>query len=170
MRKLNCHSIQKRINSLCEFLNETYSVNYGGCCFLAFLIARHLDKLGLKYNLVIYDYYIKDQTQIKHEVTSCHRNKGFKNSVTGDYACDHYCLQLRGAGILNGCDYRYSSNYYRYSIPDISYKNIRWIYRNSSWNDYYEVRHNKTIKNIVNKFFKEYEKISRHKVMYLPSM
>ena len=157
MRKLNCHSLLRNLNSLCKFLDETYSVNLGGCCFLASLIARHLDKLNIKYDLVIYDNYAKDRVCIEHEVISCRKNKGLNNSVTGYYSCNHYCLQIRGAGIINGDDCK---SEHRYSIPDVSYKNIRWIYKNSSWNDCYEVQHNKTIKNIVKEFFKEYEKIS----------
>lgn len=158
MRKLNCHSLAKSLNSLCKFLHETYSVNFGGCCFLAYLIAQHFDRLGLDYDLVIYDESYKDRVSIEHEVISRHRNKGAFHSVTGYHSCNHYCLQLRGAGVINGDDE--DEEEHCYTIPDVTYKNIRWIYRNSEWNDCYEVRHNKTIKNIVKEFFKEYEKIS----------
>lgn len=157
MRKLNCHSLRKNLNSLCKFLNETYHVNYGGCCFLASLIARHLDNLHIKYDLVIYDSYAKDRLRIENEVITCRKNKGLKSSVTGNYSCNHYCIQLRGAGVINDDDY---SEEHRYTIPDVSFKNIRWIYRNGIWNDRYKVQHNETIKNIVKEFFKEYEKIS----------
>lgn len=166
MRKLNCHSLVRSLNSLCKFLHDTYSVNYGGCCFLAYLIAQHLDQLGLEYDLVIYDNYYRDRVNIEHEVLSRHRNKGLHNSVTGPHSCNHYCLQLRGAGVINAED----EGGHRYTVPDVSYKNIRWIYRNSKWNSLYEVRHNKTIKNIVKEFFKEYEKIPLHKIVCLSSV
>ncbi len=156
MRRLNCHRLVQSLNSLCKFLHDTYNVNYGGCCFLAYLIARHLDQLGLKYDLVIYDDHRKDRVSIEHEIFSCHRNKSLNNSVVGTHSCNHYCLQLKGAGVVNSDDERE----YQYTIPGVSYKNIRWIYRNGKWNSRYEVRHNKTIKNIVKEFFKEYEKIS----------
>lgn len=129
----------------------------GGCCFLASVIAKHLDQLGIEYALVIYDNYKKDRVHIEHEVTSCHRNKSIFTSVVGECACCHYCLQIKGAGMVNDDDMEED---HRYLIPDITYKNIRWIYRNSEWNERYEVRHNKTIKNIVKAFFKDYEKIS----------
>lgn len=158
MRKLNCHSLLKNLNSLCKFLDETYYVNSGGCCFLASLIAKHLDRLHIKYDLVIYDDYVRDRLCIEHEVITCRKNKGLNNSVTGHHSCNHYCIQLRGAGVINGDDD--CSREHRYTIPDVSCKNIRWIYKNSEWNDCYEVQHNKTIKNIVKEFFKEYEKIS----------
>lgn len=158
MRKLNCHSLLRNLNSLCKFLDETYCVNLGGCCFLASLIAKHLDRLHIKYDLVIYDDCARDRLRIEHEVMACRKNRGLSNSVTGNYSCNHYCLRLRGAGVINGDD-DYGRKH-QYIIPDVSCKNIRWIYKNSEWNDCYEVQHNKTIKNIVKEFFKEYEKIS----------
>ena len=105
----------------------------GGCCYLASLIAKHLDKLNIKYDLIIYDNYSRNRENIKYEVISRRRNKGLNNSVTGRYSCNHYCIRLRGAGVINGNgDY---TEEHRYSIPNISYKNIKWIYKNSNWNN-----------------------------------
>lgn len=157
MRNLSYYSLLKNLNSLCRFLDETYNVNMGGCCYLASLIAKHLDKLNIKYDLIIYDNYSRNRENIKYEVISRRRNKGLNNSVTGRYSCNHYCIRLRGAGVINGNgDY---TEEHRYSIPNISYKNIRWIYKNSRWNKCYKVQYNKTIKNIVKEFFKNYEKV-----------
>ena len=118
---------------------------------------KHLDKLNIKYDLIIYDNYSRNRENIKCEVISRRRNKGLNNSVTGRYSCNHYCIRLRGAGVINGNgDY---TEEHRYSIPNISYKNIRWIYKNSRWNKCYKVQYNKTIKNIVKEFFKNYEKV-----------
>ena len=123
MRNLSYYSLLKNLNSLCRFLDETYNVNMGGCCYLASLIAKHLDKLNIKYDLIIYDNYSRNRENIKCEVISRRRNKGLNNSVTGRYSCNHYCIRLRGAGVINGNgDY---TEEHRYSIPNISYKNIR---------------------------------------------
>lgn len=157
MRNLSYYSLLKNLNSLCKFLDETYNVNMGGCCYLASLIAKHLDKLNIKYDLIIYDNYSRNRENIKCEVISRRKNKDLNNSVTGCYSCNHYCIRLRGAGVING-----NGDYiegHRYSIPNISYKNIRWIYKNSRWNKCYKVQYNKTIKNIVKEFFKNYEKV-----------
>lgn len=157
MRNLSYYSLLKNLNSLCRFLDETYNINEGGCCYLASLIAKHLDKLNIKYDLIIYDSYSRNRENIKCEVINRRRNKGLNNSVTGYYSCNHYCIRLRGAGVINGNgDY---TEEHRYSIPNISYKNIRWIYKNSRWNKCYQVQYNKTIKNIVKEFFKDYEKV-----------
>ena len=157
MRNLSYYSLLKNLNSLCRFLDETYNVNMGGCCYLASLIAKHLDKLNIKYDLIIYDSYSRNRENIKCEAISRRRNRGLNNSVTRHYSCNHYCIRLRGAGVINGNgDY---TEEHRYSIPNISYKNIRWIYKNSRWNKCYKVQYNKTIKNIVKEFFKNYEKV-----------
>ena len=157
MRNLSYYSLLKNLNSLCRFLDETYNVNMGGCCYLASLIAKHLDKLNIKYDLIIYDSYSRNRENIKCEVISRRRNKDLNNSVTGHYSCNHYCIRLRGAGVIN-CDNDCIEKH-RYSIPNVSYKNIRWIYKNSRWNKCYKVQYNKTIKNIVKEFFKNYEKV-----------
>lgn len=153
MQKLNCHSITRHLNSLCKFLNDTYNINCGGCCFIAYLIAKHLDRLGIEYALVIYDYFKKDISSIEYEVLNRRMNKDYQSSVTGHHCCNHYCLHVKGAGIVN--DGNYSGH--RYTISDLSCKNIYWIYKNSKWNPCYDVQHNRIIKNIVKEFFKEYE-------------
>jgi hypothetical protein len=123
---------------------------------LSYLIAKHLDKLGVRYDLVIYDSCEKDASCIEYEVLNKHSNKGMRNSVTGNHACNHYCIQITGAGIVNDDE----EECYKYVIPTVSPRNIKWIYNHSRWNDCYDVQHNKTIKNIVKHFFKEYEKVS----------
>lgn len=167
MRSLNCHSLLTSLDALCRFLDDAYDVNSGGCCFLASIIAKHLDRIGLDYELVIYDSYLKDISSIEYEVINRHRNRSKEHSVTGPYCCNHYCIHLKGAGIINsGCN-EYGDKY-KYIIPDITFKNIRWIYKLGGWNECYEIRHNKTIKNIVKEFFKEYEKkVPVRKNMYL---
>lgn len=161
-RYVNYHKLLDDLNALCKFLDNVYDVNLGGCCFLASTIARHLDKLKISYRLVIYDLYNKDKESIEYEVTNRRRNKTKHGSVVGIYTCDHYCLYLEGVGIIN----RSSSNHH-YSISNVSHKNIYWIYKNGSWNKRYKVQHNKTIKNIVKEFFKEYENDFNSKKMYL---
>ena len=71
MRKLDVYKLVKELNKLCKQLVEVYNINHGGCCFVASEIAKHLDRLGLKYELGIYDDWEKDLTAINEEV----RNK-----------------------------------------------------------------------------------------------
>lgn len=166
MRRLNCHNLVKKLNSLCNSIDQKYDINYGGCCYLSYLIAKHLEALNLEYDLIIFDSFSKNKTSIINEVTNCKRNRKFHHSVTGEFCSNHYCIRLKGAGIINGCEYGKKDGFY--VIPNISYKNIRWIYRGGDWNTRYETSNNKTVKKLVREFFKEYE--SFRKIKLLSSM
>lgn len=153
MRTEEIKKLCKRVNILCNSLDDLYNVNFGGCCFLAYLIAKHLDKLDIPYKLVIFDYSDKDIKSIKEEVCNCSKNNDIRSSVTGKFSCNHYCLRITNIGTIN--ESNFDSN--QYVIDNISYKNILWLYKKGSWNSRYNIEYNKTIKNLVKEFFKEYE-------------
>lgn len=158
MRSLNIHALRDSINRLCGFLDEEYNVNRGGCCFIASLIAEHLDRLKIPYSLVAYDYLDKDLDYIQHEVLSKAKNKSGRKSVTGRHTCNHYCIKIEGAGEVN--NEGFTDGCSRYIIEDVRSSNIRWIYRNGLWNDEYDTGNNKIIKGIVKSFFKKHETFS----------
>lgn len=101
MRRLNIHNLVKELNLLCNELQEKYVINFGGCCYLAYLISTELEKLGIKYDLVIQDYFSRNRVSIEHEVVYCNQNKKLEESVTGKHTCFHYCLRVKGAGMVN---------------------------------------------------------------------
>ena len=155
MRNLNIHSLRDSINRLCDFLDEEYNINNGGCCFIASLIAERLDRLGISYNLIAFDDLERDLDFIQNEVSSKIKNKSLRKSVTGNHTCIHYCLSIRGAGEINIGEFE---NLSKYIIKDIHSSNIRWIYRNGVWNNEYDTNNNKAIKQIIKSFFERYEK------------
>jgi hypothetical protein len=153
MCRINHKKLVSSLNKLCNYLNFHYNINCGGCCFLAYLLAKHFDKLGIKYSLVIFNDYFKDQEDIVKEVTHRQINTIASKSITGKFTCIHYCLQLNRGGIINiGEDASFI-----YFIKNINSKNICWIYKTGSWNDVYNVSNNKIINNIIKTFFKQYE-------------
>jgi hypothetical protein len=156
MQKLNLHKLKCSINNLCKFLDDTYGINYGGCCYLAALIARYLDRLDIKYSLIVYDACKKNKSYIEYEILNKSKNKHYSRSVTGNNTCNHYCLRIHGSGIINETKLE---NVHRYVINDVDSKSISWIYRSGVWNNCYKTKYNKTIKSIVKEFFREYEKI-----------
>lgn len=154
MRNLNIHKLQKSLNKLCETLNSLYSINSGGCCYVAYLISKWLDKFNIRYQLVIYNYSKKDVLGISCEVQSMRVNKSPHSSVTRRYSCAHYCLLIIEGGYVNKGDV---SGLKRHSISGITNKNIRWVYRTGCWNKMYDTRNNRVVKNMINSFFKNYE-------------
>lgn len=151
MSRLN--ELRNSLNDLCDYLDETYYINFGGCCFLASIIAQYLDKLDITYDLLIFDAENKNNSSITYEVSNMYKMKGNHNSVSGDYTCTHYCLSIPKCGIINGASYNADKDLNRYKISSISSKNIKWIYKNSYWNDVYDIKNNRKIKRIIRSFF-----------------
>lgn len=59
MRQLNVHKLVRNLNELCDNLVKEYDVNCGGCCYVAYEIAKHLDRFHISYELrVLNDYPI----------------------------------------------------------------------------------------------------------------
>lgn len=154
MRRLELIALRDSINNLCDFLSTEYNINNGGCCFIASLLAEHLEKLQIDYELIIYSILNKDITDIQFEISNQVKNKTSNKSATGRFACNHYTININGIGEVNSGQFKYC---YRYKIIHITSKNIKWIYRNSRWNEDYNTCNNKTIKNIVKSFFEQYE-------------
>lgn len=155
MRHLNIHSLQRSLNSLCNQLALSYMINDGGCCFVAYLIASHLDKLGVKYKLIIFSDEYKNLEKIQAEVCSKIVNRTIKFSVTGIGTCNHYSIYLEGGGSVNIDDF--NEGYMKYYIEGIDSSHIKWIYRTGRWNPSYDRRNNRIIRKTFNAFFNGYE-------------
>lgn len=153
MRSLNVHYLKHSLDKLCLFLDDLYHINSGGCCYIAYLIARHLDKLGVDYTLSVYNFGCRDESDITKEVTNMLRSNN-RSSVIGLYTCEHYCISITGGGSVNEGDV---DGLHCYNISGITCKNIRWIYKHGFWNKYYDTRNNKIVKGIIDSFFKKYE-------------
>lgn len=154
MRNLNIHKLLLKLNNLCEYLDHDYNINRGGCCYLAYIIAEYLERLDIKFDLVVYDNIKRNRPAIEHEVLTCNLNRYWDSSVTGLYTCNHYSLRIRGAGIVNPIDVEGD---FEYIIPEASSRNIKWLYKKGRWNDEYLISHNKIVRRVVKKFFREYE-------------
>lgn len=157
MRLVNVHDLKHSLDCLCSYLDKLYSINSGGCCYIAYLIACHLDKLKVKYDLVIYDYKRKDEACINSEV----QNMCLPNSVTGKQTCEHYCISISGGGVVNKGDV---TGLKKYIVKGITNKNLKWLYKNGYWNRMYNRDNNKCVKGMINSFFSKYEKnnLSNH--------
>lgn len=145
----------KELNEICKRLDDRYDINSGGCCYLAYLIAKHLDKLGIQYELKIFDSFYRDTRAINEEVRfkKCNNTS---DSVVGPYSCNHYYIHIINIGDVNDA---YDDFYDKqlFSITKIKATNIRWIYKLGNWNDCYNTKHNRYVSKIINKFFKKYE-------------
>lgn len=148
-------TIQEELIILCKFLHTTFRINYGGCCFIAEVIAKNLEKLNIPYKLIIFDGVKKDNIKVKRSILNRNnKNLELDNSVVKEYTCNHYTLQI-GNKIINT---RMEDNdLYKCILTEIHSKDIHWIYKQGHWNNRYDTTNNPYIRKIINNFFKKYE-------------
>lgn len=151
-----------KLNNLCEFLSDSYDINHGGCCFVSSIIARYLDKLNIKYNLIIFDDENRNENDVIYNVqNNCDDYE--HGVITGYETCSHYCIEIIssdeeiGKGIINQSNC-YDSDYYRFTIPRVTHENIDYILYRGSWNNAYKYyKYNNLISNMIHELFTEYE-------------
>lgn len=149
MRQLNVHKLVSDLNNLCNTLVKKYNINCGGCCYVAYEIAKHLDRFHINYKLrVLNDYPITTNANFKEF-----------DLISGDNVCCHYYLVVQGGGEVNRGSF--GTEYYSYVITGINHRNLSWLYRMSSWNPVYQRKNNKLIKKIISLHFKQYGKTSK---------
>lgn len=115
----------KRLNKLCIKLDKKYSVNEGGCCFVALTIAKELEKLKIKYSLKVANH-----SQIK--------KKDFPNNLIKRNTCYHYYLHVNYYEDINSDLNKYSATF-----KNINSKSLKYIYEHGWWNDIYNTSNNK---------------------------
>lgn len=152
MQNVSIRNLKKSLNDLCNNLDHLYNINEGGCCFLTYLIAYHLDILKIKYKLVIYSEISKNLDEIKKEITTKHVNNSNYTSVIGEQTCLHYTLCIDNVGVINIMDECKFCK--QYSINNVNHNHIKWIYKKGDWNYVYDIRNNKRIRKILFDFFK----------------
>lgn len=145
------------INSIAEQLHDKYRINCGGCCYLCYLVARELEKLGIRYKLVIEDHTLTPSFMKSNRLKV---RKAIKNRV---HFCewftitpsDHYTLEIDG--VMVNHEKIFDSE--AMSIGCIKSEDILWLYEAGNWNPHYNARKNNTIvENFVKRAFKRYGK------------
>lgn len=143
------------VNELCEKIND-YVYNYdlfaGGCCYAAYVLAKNLKQLGIKYNTVIYQY-----DDILNETN-------FNNAINGS-GVSHVAIEIRVGfkryiiGDCSGILYFFKYTGYRFKIKkytDICPEEIIEGYRNNEWNETYNKHYNGLLMRDINKICNKY--------------
>nr|DAM35265.1 MAG TPA: hypothetical protein [Bacteriophage sp.] len=150
--KISKRQLISDLNYLLIRLDKKYSINSGGCCLIAFIIARLLKKVNIPFSLKIYSSWDLNESTISKEISSKIINYEEENSCTGENTCNHYSL-LTPFGEINPDD---GSSII---IKNVSYNDIQWIYKNGMWNDGFDLDNSKLIIKIIKLFF--YDKARR---------
>ena len=141
--------ILDKLNAFCKLLNNEYDINSGGCCYVAHLLARELEKRHIKYKFaagVIDTFFRKGDTiQVRRNI----KNGNRLDSNVSASVKDHLFIIVDGKPINQGIARRYKS------ISYVNSNDILNAYNNNSWNDFYDHDKNIYISELIKIKFKE---------------
>lgn len=141
----------KELNKVCSKLQDDYNINYGGCCYVAYIIKRHLDRLGIPSELVIVD---SCNTICEEDVQDACKNRDANCIGTGDETCNHYFISITGYDFVNEDSYNDGEVVI---VHGLGYEDIRWIYKTGSWNCDYDTTNNAMVGRRIKQVFDKYE-------------
>ena len=124
--------LAEALDKACIELDNKYNINNGGCCYVAYVLFKLLEKDGLNPILIINDYsdYL-DENDIEYNLKYSHY---------------HYCVKICNK-YINYIDDGEDLDYVE--IPNISAKEVLNLYKNGSWNRDYDKSLNKKIAKIL---------------------
>ena len=146
------------VNELCDKINEYVYRNdlfAGGCCYAAYVLAKNLQKLGIKYNTVIFQYL-----DILNETN-------FNNAINGN-GVSHVAIEVRVGfkryliGDCSGIIRFFDWSGYKFKIKkynDVCPEEIIKGYRNNEWNWTYNRHNNGPLMRDINKICNKYATI-----------
>lgn len=128
-----------RLNKLCLFLDDTYNINSGGCCLIAYLLAKLLNSDNVEYAIVVFEGDNK-----KQELVST-----FKELIKSH---EHYALKVGDKYINVG---EFGKTAHR-TFNDVKVKDIYNHYKNGDWNECYDVDKTSFLSIVVKRFYNDF--------------
>ena len=132
-------ALADRLNNLCTYLNDQYYINSGGCCYVAYLIAKLLEHDGFEYKVIVWN-------------TEPICEKHFS-----DFTCNHFHYSLKlGKYYINNM--KNSGRLYRRTFSKVTSEELLDHYDWYSWNDTYDTSENYFISKILKTFYEDFTK------------
>lgn len=76
---MNRKELFTEINSLCREMDDRYSINYGGCCYVAAVIAENLKKFNIPFKVIEYfspcHYVVEVSDRQLNGIPECSKGK-----------------------------------------------------------------------------------------------
>lgn len=138
-----------KLKNLVTFIDNTYNINEGGCCYLSYIIAKQLEKHNIPYLVGITNYGDFDISEIKSNINRRSRNGVFSFD---DYGCNHISIKIGHLDV----------NVIEDNTSDVEYinltsKDLHWLYnkgiKNGDWNTTYNTDNNQIISKFINVLF-----------------
>lgn len=123
-----------KLNNLCEYLDDKYHINHGGCCFIAYCISRMLEKDKIPFTVCVLGY------------------REFPSMRSIDFGQNHYYLQI------GNIDINYSECYCTElsNFSNVTSRMLLFHYNKYEWNDYYDFSNNLMIKKFIEASYNEF--------------
>ena len=145
-------NLVKDLNILCDRLDQDYNINFGGCCFVAYLMMKHFEKIGLHPTLIIES----DCDDIDGDnFLDCVRTRSGNCQGLKNQTCYHYFVYIPEVD-----EYVNSGEFYEeylYKFRGLSAKDVHWIYRTGDWNNNYDRRNSPMVGRKIAQVFRKYE-------------
>lgn len=135
----------EKLNNLLNDLDSIIKINHGGCCYIAYLIARNCEYRNIKYQVVIRDSDITPKDTRKYYSKIKRRASG---GIFPDdqYACNHIYIRIKGININPDGDYGDENE----CVMNLNSKDLLWIYRMGEWNESYDTTNNSILSKFIN--------------------
>lgn len=132
-----CKILSERLNKFCEFLDDEYQINSGGCCWITYCIAELLEKSNIYYSVELCSYNDIEDIIYLNEL---------EESVS------HYFLSITDS---EGEVYYINQSGFEsdYTIYDVDKDDILHHYKIHDWCCSYNHSKNKIIKSLLKTFY-----------------
>ena len=149
LKKSNYNKVFNNLNSICDCLDYIYSINSGGCCYIAYIMADILEREGFKFDVLIIPNPEVDMPE------------NFSDLIE---STNHVCLRVTTNNdvYLVNCTEDYDEDDY-IAYYNVSSKDILNYYKSWKWNCIYDVARNKFIKYIINLIYDNFSSSLREK-------
>jgi hypothetical protein len=150
---------ENAIGEMTDVINyyvHNYDLFSGGCCYSAYVLAKYLQKLGIKYKVVVFQY------------GQAYRKRRFKRAVRSGWAA-HVAIEVEYEnrwsiiGDCSGINAYFATNGFRFKCREysrISPKEILNEYLHNAWNPIYDTATNDyvadDIRCIAEKYIEKY--------------
>jgi len=145
-------NLVKDLNVLCDRLDQDYNINFGGCCFVAYLMMKHFEKIGLHPTLIIES----DCEDIDgDDFLDCVHTRSGNCQGLKDQTCYHYFVYIPEVD-----EYVNSGEFYEeylYKFRGLSAKDVHWIYKTGDWNSSYDRKNSPMVGRKIAQVFRKYE-------------
>ena len=137
------YKLASKLNKLCDFLHKNFLINYGGCCYVAYCVAKLLEENGFEFSLIVFDqrYNLKTYYDLAELPESM----------------DHYAITLKQD------EYNYEAINCDEDDFDFSYQlfnttsdAILQHYNEKEWNKDYKTYFNKIVQDIIEEAYYEF--------------